>query len=294
MLTRLRFRGKTGRRKRGIALLIVLLVTAILSVVVLDFAHSTRINLYIASNIADGLKAYYLAKSGLQVAQGALLDDVQKKRKVDHLGEDWNSPLFSYIPLSDNETISVTVTDESSKFNLNQLVGRSGTPRRFEGDWFRNLLALQQIDDPDVVAAIIDWLDSDEEVLGGGGMEDQVYGYSSAQPQAYKSRNGRLLTLAELRLVKGVTDEIYRKLTETCTIFADRKLNMNTIDQRVLQAMIMALDEKADAAGEAQKIVSWRVAGQEEAGKEEQIFDGSGVVSELEAAGVDRNLARKI
>jgi type II secretory pathway component PulK len=58
---------KTGSRtnNRGIALLIVLLVTALLIALVFEFAYATRISLNSAVNFRDSQRAYFLTRSGV-------------------------------------------------------------------------------------------------------------------------------------------------------------------------------------------------------------------------------------
>ncbi len=272
-------------KRRGIALLIVLMVTTILTVVVLDFAQSTRINFYIAANIQNGMKAYYMAKSGVQVAEGSLLRDGQKN-KDDHLDEDWNNPLFSYIPLSETETISVNITDESSKFNVNRMVGGTGSVRQSEVEIFRKLLELLQLD-PTIADAAADWLDSDDEAYNGAGTENQFYGYSASPGGAYKAKNGQLSSLAEMKLIQGVNDDVFKKLAEVCTIYSDAKLNINTIQEKVLNAIILSIDEKADAGKIISSITAYRDT-------PDQYFESKTLRAQLMEAGVEPRMAARL
>jgi type II secretory pathway component PulK len=58
---------KTGSwtNNRGIALLIVLLVTALLIALIFEFAYATRISLNSAVNFRDSQRAYFLARAGV-------------------------------------------------------------------------------------------------------------------------------------------------------------------------------------------------------------------------------------
>jgi type II secretory pathway component PulK len=58
---------KTGSRtnNRGIALLIVLLVTALLIALIFEFSYATRISLNSAVNFRDSQRAYFLARAGI-------------------------------------------------------------------------------------------------------------------------------------------------------------------------------------------------------------------------------------
>jgi len=53
------------RNERGIALLIVLLVTALLIALIFEFSYATRISLNSAVNFRDSQRAYFLARSGI-------------------------------------------------------------------------------------------------------------------------------------------------------------------------------------------------------------------------------------
>ena len=53
------------RSERGVALLIVLLVTALLIALIFEFSYATRISLNSAVNFRDSQRAYFLARSGI-------------------------------------------------------------------------------------------------------------------------------------------------------------------------------------------------------------------------------------
>jgi general secretion pathway protein K len=72
-LTRPKQRSALARRQapagRGVALLFVLTTVAILSVVATDFAYNSRVNLELAVNSRDSLRAHSLAMSGMNFAR---------------------------------------------------------------------------------------------------------------------------------------------------------------------------------------------------------------------------------
>jgi general secretion pathway protein K len=279
---RKRLIGSTGGR-RGIALIVVLFVIATLSVLVLEFVHSTRINMYIAGNIADGMKAFYLAQSSIYVAAAALLDDMQDD-KEDHLEEDWAQ---SFPPLPGGEGwVTVEIFDESSKLNLNALVRKSGLPDAIKQEAFSNLLTSLELD-PTLIDAIIDWTDEDDNAQNEG-PEDAMYGLGVQDGGSYGIKNGKFLSLNELTLVPGITDEIYNKLTPYVTIYGDRKMNLNTVDQKVLSAFVSVLAGEDGSSNAAQEIVTWREI-------EGNHFKNKKVKSQLTGdVGIDSALAKKI
>jgi general secretion pathway protein K len=57
------------RSERGIALLMVLVTVAVLTAVVAEFVYQTRVEVQMAANVRDRVKAYYLARSATNVAR---------------------------------------------------------------------------------------------------------------------------------------------------------------------------------------------------------------------------------
>lgn len=65
-----RARQKVSRQQiRGVAMLIAIVSIAVLTVVATEFAYNSRVDLQLAANARDELKAQYLAKSGIGVTR---------------------------------------------------------------------------------------------------------------------------------------------------------------------------------------------------------------------------------
>jgi general secretion pathway protein K len=272
---------KSREGERGIALIVVLFVVATLSILVLEFVHSSRINLYIAGNIADGMKAMYLGKSGVAVAAGALLDDAQNS-KDDSLDEDW-AQVLPAIPAGEG-WVTVEIIDEASKFNINRLVRKSGLPNTARQDVFRKLLEMLELD-PELINPIIDWIDKDEESQNGG-PEDSTYGYS-AGADPFPSKNSPFLSMNELTLLYNMSPENYEKLKPYITIYGDTKLNMNTVEDKVLEAYVAVLSGEDDSTA-AQDIITWR-------DEDENTFKKKTLKKQLTRdIGIDAPLAKKL
>jgi general secretion pathway protein K len=69
--------ASTGRRERGVALIIAVISITLLTVVATEFAYNTRVDLQLAANQRDEVRAYYMARSG--VSLGRLLLRFQKQ-----------------------------------------------------------------------------------------------------------------------------------------------------------------------------------------------------------------------
>jgi general secretion pathway protein K len=231
--------------ERGVALVITLLMVALLVALILEFDASTRNELKAATNFRDGMKASYLAKAGVAAAQAIMEEDMKIDgmfgRKSDTLFEVWATPLPSY-PIGDG-VVSVSVTDEAGKLNLNDLAALTDREasdslklqdhiRRFE-----QLFELLYLDIT-LLDAILDWLDPDNRQRADGA-EAQYYG---ALDRPYGIKNGPFDSLSELRLVKGMTEQAFKRLSLFVTVYPRSPkgitpVNVNTADPIVLQAL---------------------------------------------------------
>jgi type II secretory pathway component PulK len=99
------------RNNRGVALLIVLLVTALLIALVFEFSYATRISLNSAINFRDSQRAYFLARSGVIafVKYGNQLRDYFPQSK--------GFPLHEILGMED-AIINVTWEDETGKIKI--------------------------------------------------------------------------------------------------------------------------------------------------------------------------------
>lgn len=221
------------------ALVLTLLVVVLLVTAVLEFDRSTRTTLKAAGNFRDGMKAFHLATSGIAAAQAVLKDDLSKTGGKDDLTELWATPFPPY-PVGDG-TVAIAVQDEGGKINLNTLVTKDGnrlTDPSWQVERLRKLFRLKELD-PNLVDAIVDWLDRDE-ILEPHGAET---GYYEGLDRPYRCRNGQMETLAELHLIKGITDDVYRVIAPYVTVYwngpitGESRINLNTADPLVLESL---------------------------------------------------------
>lgn len=114
-------RGPAGPgNERGVALIIVLLVTALLIALIFEFAYGTRISLRAAVNFRDSQRAAYLARSGVNfvgryLASNLRTDSTGSSRKYDDVERDWQTVPF--IPGTDT-VLKVKWEDEAAKIRV--------------------------------------------------------------------------------------------------------------------------------------------------------------------------------
>ena len=224
--------------ERGIALLLTLLVLTLLVALILEFDAEARREYRDAAAFRDNFKATMLARAGVQAARGVLQQDYLKDKQTgqffDAPTDLWAFPITNYA-IGDG-LLTAQIEDERGKLNLNDLAA-GGDPiakgKRILR--FKRLFELLQIN-PDLVDAIVDWLDQDEKPEPAGA--ESLY-YQTLRP-SYRAANAPLQTLLELRLIKGMTPDIIAKLSKLVTVYpqeGESKVNVNTADPLVLQAL---------------------------------------------------------
>ncbi len=229
---------KRVRDESGLALIITLLVVVLLTALILEFDFSTRTDLLAASNFRDGTKAFFLAQSGVAAAKAVLRDDSQHSKDYDAFNELWAAPFPPY-PVGDG-TVTVTIQDEGGKLNPNDLVSTNDQPTPQKVLQMKKLFELLNLD-PNLVDGIVDWIDQNGDPVSTYGAEEDYYNRLN---QPYHCKNGKLSVLSELHMVRGITDEVYEKVSPYLTVNSDLmgsrdqgSVNINTADAVVLQTL---------------------------------------------------------
>jgi general secretion pathway protein K len=224
--------------ERGIALLLTLLVLTLLVALILEFDVEARREYRDAAAFRDNFKATVLARAAVQAARGVLQQDFIKDKQTgqffDAPTDIWAFPISNYA-IGDG-VLSAQIEDERGKLNLNDLAaGGDPIAKKTKVLRFKRLFELVQIN-PDLVDAIVDWVDQDE-VPEASGAEGPYY--QTLRP-SYRAANAPLQTLLELRLIKGITPDLIEKLSKVVTVYpqeGESRVNVNTADLLVLQAL---------------------------------------------------------
>ncbi len=218
----------------GVALLMTVATVAVLTIIIFQFNALTQITAQETAYFRDNLQATYLAKAGATAAQAVLSLDAKSGGKVDGLNDKWAQSLSSF-PLSEG-VLSVSITDERGKFNLNNFarIVDSDTREEYRRQ-FRSLFHRLE-ENPNLVDSIIDWIDGDDNKRPFGA-ETSFY---QSLPEPYWPKNGPILNFQDVYLIKGMTDDIVEKLRPYVTIYphsADGKININTAPPLILEGL---------------------------------------------------------
>ncbi|MFH1091356.1 MAG: type II secretion system minor pseudopilin GspK [Pseudomonadota bacterium] len=230
--------AEAGRKRRGVALLLTLLIVALLSASVLTFIELTHLEAKVADNTYAFTQAEILARAGLKGAMTILSMD---ETKFDSLNESWNR-YARYADLAsgmlEEGSFTGVIEDLSAKFNPNYMIDNKGLLVKERVAQFERLIRLLELDES-IVPAVLDWLDPDDEQRFGSAENP----YYLTLPNPYPCANGPLLTLGQLALVKGLTplvrlgDKDKPGLNQYLTVYSKGQININTAEPLVLQSL---------------------------------------------------------
>ena len=253
---------ETALRKRGLALLIVLMFIALLSVIVTEFCYETQVEASYATNQGSSLDAFLAAKSG--IAQGISLlqqdfinEQLDGMTPIDCRMDVWYSqPGQANVATLNNAQMRTTVSDEYGKINLNALLNREQDPPVKNEQAIETLVQffILRLDNDEersrsVVDCIVDWLDyGDDDQQETDGAENEYYTGLAENP--FNCKNGPMDSIEELLLIKGITPEIYfgnpqaetapLPLSEYLTVNGDwrGRVNINTAEPETIAAVL--------------------------------------------------------
>ena len=247
---------------RGMALLTVLLLVAVMAVLAIAMLDAVRFGQRRSGNAQAMARAQWAAVS----AEAVAVAQIRRLRARDParttLAGGWHDRAFLF-PF-EGGGIRAVLSDGGNCFNLNSVV--EGAPEQ----WRRRplgvaqYLALLQAAGIDVGAArrladaLVDWIDSDGERSPHGAEDDA---YARRRP-AYATSGTLLAEPSELRAIAGYDAGTYARLRpHLCAlpVNALSPLNLNTLraDDAILLQM---LTNAALAPGEARRLIAARPA----------------------------------
>jgi general secretion pathway protein K len=246
---------------------ITVIIVTILVTLLVELTYSTQVSVRIAATHRDDLKAYYVARSGIELAMAVLTrdseedqEDIRQEKQAgrqDALDELWAnltetvaSAQILEPDLLGGGRLLVQIIDEDRKINAN-LANEDPTASIMER------LFLDGEISQDFRSAIADWVDEDEEETDPGGAETLYY---EGLDIPYPCKDSPMDTISELRMIRG-SEEARKKtfdpfenestktqgkwiLEELLSAVPDRgpNINVNTAPGPVL----MALHEDVD------------------------------------------------
>jgi general secretion pathway protein K len=234
------------RRESGVAAITAVLIVAVAASAAAMMLSQQSAMVDQALMVSARAQGELYAQAGVDWARGVLAEDLRRSRDVDHLDEAWARPIAA-LPV-ERAIVSGSLEDEQGKFNLNNLVNGSN---RSAADVavFRRLLAVLGLA-PELADAVVDWIDGDDDLSGGGGAENAYY-LSLARP--YRTANAPMVQVEELYRVRGFDAKTVQRLRPFVTALPGRTvLNANTAGD-ALFAALLDVDRTKAAALQAER-----------------------------------------
>jgi general secretion pathway protein K len=247
---------------RGFILVTVLIVIAVLLPLVLAFSSKVQLNLMEAENFRNSIQALRFAQNGITGAIGILKAD---DTSYDSFKDTWatNIPSLALGDRTSQGSLLITITDEDGKIPINNLVVNSRITSASDDKADKSIFGSTNVStkttaassdnskdfearlraliarlggNPEIVNALIDWLDSDDEPSGNEGAESEYY-----KALEYPCKNGLLDSIDELLMIKGFTKELVidKGLKDYLTIAPiTGGVNVNTAPTEVLHVVL--------------------------------------------------------
>ncbi len=229
MTTRSQRRSIRIASQRGIALVLALWLTILLTVIASGFAFSMRSEALATRNALSLAQARAAADGAIERAAYEL----QRPR----LPDAWALDGVPHYWQDGDVAIKVVAVDEAARIDLNV------APDAL----LKSMLLAQGLEDDkatSIAAAIADWRDPDD-FKRPSGAEEADYREAGLK---YGPANGPFETVAEVGRVLGVNGELYAKLASLCTVYSRQPgINPMTASRAVLLALPNATPEAVDA-----------------------------------------------
>lgn len=258
--------SKYHQQQKGVALLVILLVVAIISGLAAKMSGRTQLFIARTMNESNYDQAYWIALGFETMGKRLLLTELNESDTV-HLGQFWAQMRDTGYPAPMGDSYAlIKVRDLNSCFNINALAGKKVSNEKGKDKKlikqqaktiYRNLLIDLGIDDgkaSQLTDALSDYIDADSNVQEFGA-EDNEY-LSKTVP--YLASNTLMHDISELRVVEGYDRSLYAQIQRYVCVIPNRsdlKLNVNTIES---PALMHALLYDEISLAEAKQLITER------------------------------------
>lgn len=221
--------SSTPRRgERGLALLAVLWVVALLSVMALDVLAAARREGATAGDMAARARLDAAADAGLALAIHALLlAEAETGARAGSVAR-YRPGATPMEQEFEGVRLSIAIVDAAGRIDLNQ------APPALLARLFEQA-AVPRPQAEALAAMIVDWRDEDEVPNGRGGAEREQY---RAAGRPVPPRNGLFLSVNEARHLLGMTPDLFERVAPMLTVHGQREApDPETAGPEVIRAL---------------------------------------------------------
>lgn len=254
-----RYPSATPSEQRGVALVMAMLIVSLIAVIAVEISWRFDLSIARSGNRWHGMQARAYLEGAETLSKVVLQQDGKDAPESDNKSEIWAQPPTPFP--TDEGWVQGAIEDAEGRFNINYLAldtekikpNKQGC-ERYGPNQERFIRMLQTInlnpdeesDDKEYLAladaeaiteAVIDWLDADSEVLGFGGAESDYYG--QLEPPLTIA-NRPMVSITELRIIKGVSSVLYERLLPHVIALESEKttgININTASLSVIRSI---------------------------------------------------------
>ncbi|QDK39696.1 general secretion pathway protein GspK [Bdellovibrio sp. NC01] len=250
----------------------------------MEVSYDSNVEYLVNSQGLNRVKAYYAAKSGMQLSLLRIKIYQQAQSKFGAqlgannpmLDQIWQFPFAWPLPIPDQMTAVdkdqfkklvkessmdasyfVTIEDEGSKIDINDLGSASKTLADITKTQVLNIFLQKMKEDEEfarrnsnvrfeeIVNNIADWMSSKSQSLNGGDKKSRYADLNRESQGDNFPPNRAFRSIAELHMVPGLTDEFYDLLAPRITIYGMKGINPNIASKEVLKSLDPAMTEEA-------------------------------------------------
>jgi len=254
------------KQQNGIALIMVLLVVALVTIITTGIASNQKLNHRRTSNLLHNEQAYMYLLGAEDWAKDILIEDIDPKNNntknnpdnydyEDSSNDIWNRGNDGVIGANivipiDNGKIIGKIYDLQARFNLNNIITVAAppavsTPNPLNVTALRNLMIAvdsgqNNVTMPTQTDAIVDWIDGDQNALTNGA-EDGEY---LNRKMPYVAANRLMANARELILVNEFNNKVYEVLEPYVVALPEpTPLNINTAERIQFRMLIPGISD---------------------------------------------------
>jgi len=243
--------GTSSQGQRGAALIYVLILTGLLASLAVRIISSAEAEVFGAQAALSRIQARLMVESAVLTAGKVLMRDAALTGS-DYFGESWDLyPDGVNVPGSwfFGDKLKARIVDETGKLPINSVHPEMKGHEIYREAFLRMLrgrpFLLEESRASAITSALESWMTSPAKTADLV-QADETY-LNAGLP--YRVKGGALDTVAELRLVSGISDELYYGrpgevgLKDLVTIWSSGLVNVNTAPLPVLAAMAVGFDQ---------------------------------------------------
>ncbi|WP_373999422.1 general secretion pathway protein GspK [Bdellovibrio bacteriovorus] len=271
--------------QRGVAMMVAVACIMLIMYFAMEVSYDSNVEYLVNSQSLNRVKAYYAAKSGMQLSLLRIKIYQQAQSKFGAqlgnspmLDQIWKFPFAWPMPIPDelsavdkdnfkkifkessmDSSYIVTIEDEGSKIDLNDLNSPSKSLQEMTKKQLLNIFEQKKQEDEEfareysnvrfeeLINNIADWMSPKSQSLNGGDKRANYAELNQLSQTDYYPPNRAFRTIAELHMVPGMNDTFFDLLQPRITIYGMKGINPNLATKEVLKSLDPAMTDEVVA-----------------------------------------------